>query len=94
MASLLSKAKSLAKRVVGQPEDGVPVQTVQGWVKDLGVSPKRDVCIPLLCFARGPWPLLTRPPKVVRYAESLFPIFGWITRYSEPSSVPSMHIRL
>ena len=43
MASLYRKAKSVGKRVIGQPEEEVPVVSVQDWVNRLDIRPRRDV---------------------------------------------------
>ena len=45
MASLAARLKSFGKRVIGQPEDPVPVVTVKDWVHNISKDPKRDVCI-------------------------------------------------
>ena len=43
MASAYSKAKQWGKRVIGYPEDPVPVVGVSHWLRGLSRNPKRDV---------------------------------------------------
>lgn len=43
-------AKKAAKRVVGHPEDPVPVVTVEHWVRNLSQDPKQDVSVPPLDY--------------------------------------------
>ena len=96
MASFFSKAKSLGKRVVGQSEDEAPAITLNEWVRSLDIKPKRDV----RPFSLLECCLFSYSKQIVRYAESLFPIFGWISRYSRfsllaalrpPADRPSRH---
>ncbi|KAI0818831.1 sulfate permease [Irpex lacteus] len=61
MTSAYARVKQWGKRVIGYPEEPVPVVGVAHWVRNLSQNPKRDI---------------------LNYAESLFPIVGWITRYN------------
>ena len=42
-SSTFAKAKSFGKRVVGQPEEPVPVVTVKDWLRSVSQNPARDV---------------------------------------------------
>ncbi|KAI0085466.1 sulfate permease [Irpex rosettiformis] len=42
MASVYAKAKQLGKRIIGYPEDSVPVVGVSHWFRSLSQNPKRD----------------------------------------------------
>ncbi|OBZ75180.1 hypothetical protein A0H81_04563 [Grifola frondosa] len=55
------KAKNIGRRIIGYPEENVPVVSVADWFRGLSSDPKRDV---------------------LHYFVSMFPIFGWITRYN------------
>ena len=66
MASLVARLKSFGKRVIGQPEEPVPVVTVKDWVRNLSKDPKHDVCIMLIflrsIYSRHLGPELRRGP--------------------------------
>ncbi|RPD65885.1 sulfate permease [Lentinus tigrinus ALCF2SS1-7] len=42
MASFTDRAKSFVKRVIGRPEEPIPVVTIKDFVSDLSSDPKRD----------------------------------------------------
>lgn len=43
MVSLVEKAKSFGKRVIGQPEQPVPVVSIKDWASSVTSSPSRGV---------------------------------------------------
>ncbi|KAI0665048.1 sulfate permease [Cubamyces menziesii] len=65
MASLVARLKSFGKRVIGQPEEPVPVVTVKDWVRNLSKDPKHDV----LSYVEGLFPIVG---WITRYN------FGWL----------------
>ncbi len=50
MASTTAKAKSFVKRVIGRPEEPIPVVTVKDFVGGLSRDPKRDVRLVLFAI--------------------------------------------
>ncbi|KAI0646824.1 sulfate permease [Trametes meyenii] len=65
MSSLVEKVKSYGKRIIGQPEDPVPVVSVQDWVRNQSKDPKREV----LRYVEGLFPIVG---WITRYN------FGWL----------------
>lgn len=62
---MLSKIKSAAKRIVGAPEEPVPVVSVGHWVRNLSRDPKQDA----IDYVTGMFPIFT---WIHRYN------FGWL----------------
>lgn len=93
MASVLAKAKQYGKRIIGYPteEEDVPVVSVAHWIRGLSQDPKRDVR-PLVQLPHLFSIDTHRYPQILNYAESIFPITGWITRYSMYLSVSSVDL--
>ncbi|KAI0781182.1 sulfate permease [Trametes elegans] len=65
MASFFAKAKSYGKRIIGQPEDPVPVVSVKDWVRTISKDPKRDA----LRYVESLFPIVG---WITRYN------FGWL----------------
>ncbi len=76
---MTSTAKRLGKRIIGYPEEIVPVVSSKDYVLQYTENPGKRVRMHFsnaesyscICV------------QVVNYFVSLFPILGWITRYSE-----------
>ncbi|KAH9853989.1 sulfate permease [Lenzites betulinus] len=65
MVSLAAKAKSFGKRVIGQPEEPVPVVSIKDWVGSISSNPKRDA----LRYVESMFPIVG---WITRYN------FGWL----------------
>ncbi|CDO76529.1 hypothetical protein BN946_scf184750.g9 [Trametes cinnabarina] len=65
MSSLVAKLKRYGKRVIGQPEDPVPVVTIKDWVRNISRDPKRDA----LRYVESLFPIVG---WITRYN------FGWL----------------
>ncbi|EJF62428.1 sulfate permease [Dichomitus squalens LYAD-421 SS1] len=64
-SSTFAKAKTYGKRVIGRPEDPVPVVTVKDWVRNISQNPARDA----LRYVESLFPILG---WITRYN------FGWL----------------
>jgi sodium-independent sulfate anion transporter 11 len=67
-----------SKRVVGYSDEAVPVISAKEWIQSLSEDPKRDVgsfCHGLVSAKASCW-------QIIDYFVGLFPILGWISRYS------------
>lgn len=75
------KAKELARKVLDLPKDPVPVVSSIDWIRNLlDFSPVASVRGVSSSPFNSHFPL-----QVIGYLRSLFPILGWITRYSNSS---------
>jgi sodium-independent sulfate anion transporter 11 len=73
-------AKRIGNRIVGNPEQTVTTISTETYLKGLVKDPRHEV--------RNPYTFLQCSIRIVlfqavNYLTSLFPILGWITRYSE-----------
>ena len=73
------RAKKLGKRIIAYPEDQPSVLSSKDWINNLVKDPKHFVSqspsmVPVIFI---------QSRQIVHYFVRLFPIFGWITRYSE-----------
>jgi len=76
----VSSAERLGKRIVGHPEQTIPVVSTFDWFSQYTNDPRQRVRyrlkIPFLLLAH------TENPQIVNYILSLFPIITWAPRYS------------
>jgi sodium-independent sulfate anion transporter 11 len=71
-------AKRLGKRIIGYPEETVPVISSTNWLAWFYKNPLQDVSRKFNLLY-----ILIRPFQIKAYLLSLFPILTWITRYSQ-----------
>lgn len=77
----VSSAKELGKRVIGYPQQTVPVVSAADWVSQYTSNPRQRVCFcPTLCFI-----FFAYTYQITTYFLSLFPIISWAPRYSTPN---------
>jgi sodium-independent sulfate anion transporter 11 len=76
---MLSTAKRVGNRIIGNPEQTVTTISTESYLKGLVKDPRHEVqnSRTLQCL------ILIMLLQAVNYFTSLFPILGWISRYSE-----------
>lgn len=81
--STLPSAKRLGKRVIGYPEQTVPVVSTADWISQYTGNPRKRVCYrSRLLFSLFAY---TATFQITTYLLSLFPIISWAPRYSTPN---------
>jgi solute carrier family 26 (sodium-independent sulfate anion transporter), member 11 len=78
------RAKKVGKRIVAYPEDQPSVLSSKDWINGLVQDPKAFVSQSLSTVPSFP---SNQSQQAVHYVVRLFPIFGWISRYSECASL-------
>jgi len=81
---MLPTAKRAVNKIIGYPEQTVTTISTDTYVKGLVKDPKREVrnSWASLCFFCFVFLIRTVFSQAVGYLKGLFPILGWITRYS------------
>lgn len=75
---MVPSAKEFGKKAIGYPEHTVPVVTVKDWFSQFNFDPIRSV---RTFSSQLPLHFVTIK-QVINYVTTLFPIIGWISRYS------------
>jgi hypothetical protein len=79
--SWLLLANRIGRNIIGHPDNDVPTISSGTYLKNIVKDPSHAVSVHTPVYS---YYLPIAPPvQVVNYVTSLFPIFGWITRYSK-----------
>lgn len=86
-ATMLAAVKKTCKRIVGASNDDAAVVTPRDWAERIAHDPVQRVRLcqssPAAIFE--PYLTVMLIAQTIGYVTSLFPIFGWISRYSASS---------